>query len=122
VCGFQLAGWVGWVDVVGLERVIESWAVTADVADGCCCSYLCGALSVVARVLTGLFFDLIAFYVVKFDFNCLVVVTKITEREIAADSAWLGESAHLAAALIGRVKTFTFEFDCDTAQHLVHRA
>jgi hypothetical protein len=51
-----------------------------------------------------------------------VIVTKITERQLAADSAWFRESAHLAAALIGRVKTFTVEFDCDTAQHLVHRA
>ena len=77
MCGFQLAGWVGWVDVVGLKWVIESWAVTADVADSSRCSYLSGAFTVVARVLTGLFFDEIAFYVVKFDFNCLVVVTKI---------------------------------------------
>jgi hypothetical protein len=78
VCGFQLAGWVGWVDVVGLEWVIESWAVTADVADGSVCSYLSGALTVVARVLTGLFFDEIAFDVVQFVFDGLVVVTKIT--------------------------------------------
>ena len=78
MCGFQLAGWVGWVDVVGLEWVIESWAVTADVADSCCCSYLCGAFTVVARVLSGLFFDLIAFDVVQFIFDGLMGGTKIT--------------------------------------------
>jgi hypothetical protein len=36
------------LDVIGLERVIESWAVTADVADGSHCSDYGGAFTVVA--------------------------------------------------------------------------
>jgi hypothetical protein len=79
VCGFQLAGRAARLDVIGLEWVIESWAVTADVADGSHCSYLSGAFTVVARVLTGLFFDEIAFDVVQFIFDGLVVVTKVSE-------------------------------------------
>jgi hypothetical protein len=65
--------------VIGLERVIESWAVTADVADGCCCSYLSCTLAIVAGVLAGCFLDLIAPNVVKFVGLGLVDVTKIAE-------------------------------------------
>jgi hypothetical protein len=61
----QFAGWATRLDVIGLERVIESVAVTADVADDGGCSYLRCTLAIVTRVLSGCFLDLFAPYVVK---------------------------------------------------------
>ena len=62
----QFAGWAARLDVIGLERVVMSVAVTADVADDGGCSYLRGAFAIVTRVLSGCFLDLFAPDVVKF--------------------------------------------------------
>ena len=65
--------------MVGLDRVIESWASATDVADGRQCSYLSCTLAIVATILAGCFLDLIAPNVVKFVGLSLVDVTKIAE-------------------------------------------
>jgi hypothetical protein len=61
----QFAAGAARLDVIGLERVIESVAVTADVADDGGCSYLRCTLAIVTRVLPGCFLDLFAPDVVK---------------------------------------------------------